>query len=207
MFSRKNLKQQFEKLLVNKNFSFNYYQKYYLRKNFLDNNNNIYNYKKSLNLGFSVYTKNYVYSHLYNNKFTFNSFLEKKNLKLNFFLKNCYKSFLNIKNKKNTFIFLFKPVKGGVFSYFLGFIGFIPKNNILILFKNFFLKIKKTYFFIFLYLFIKFKNILKCFRFNLGYVKIKVFLSYRKKNFSKVNNIKKRKSLFNCVFLLKKNWL
>ena len=205
MIIKNNLKQDFSKTAIKKIFSENYYQKYFIRKNILDNNNNLYNYKKNKDLGFSVFSSIYVYSHIYNNKFTFKSFLNKKNVSSQEYLYNFYNTLIGFKNKRNYF-YLLNPIRGGFFSYFSGYTGFVPGNNIFFFVQKFLLKKKNKIFFILKFTLTAILKIKKYLRFNSNQIKFKPILYSKKKNFSKAKINKKfsYRSRFKSVFLIKK---
>ena len=205
MINKKNLKQRFENFLTKKHFAENYYQKIYVRKNFIDTNSFLYNYKKNLETGFSKVFKILTYSHVHNNKFTFNSFLNKKNIKNKLLITNFYSSLITIKKQNKNFFFLLKPLAGGFRAYFSGMIGFIPLSNILFFVKILSSKIKRDHFFILVYSFLNISKTFKSFRVCTDFIKLKVILCSKKKNFSFVKKTTPRRFLLNSLFLFKKS--
>ena len=203
MFRKKNLKQNFQDFLIKKIFSETYYAKYYIRNNFLDASDYLYNFKKTNKHGFSLYSTIYTYSHINNNKFTFNSFLVRRNLNSKFFLKNFYNNLVTLTNKKSFFILL-KPKVGGFSCYFSGFIGSLPKNNIIFLKKIVFLGGRSILLFDLIYNLIKINKFLKCFRFYIQIIKIKIKLFCKRNNFSSVKKSFLRKLSIITTFLFKK---
>lgn len=205
MLIKNNLKQDFSKTLTKKIFSENSYQKYYIRKNIIDNNNELHNYKKNKYLGFSVFSSIYVYSHIYNNKFTFKSFLNKKNLSSQHHLCNFYNTLVSLKYKKK-FFYLLKPVKGGFLSYFSGHTGFVPANNIFFFVQKLLSKTKNKIFFMSHFIIVSFSQIKKNLRIFLTHIKLKPVSYYKRKNFSKSSVRKKGFDglRLKSVFLLKK---
>lgn len=207
MFDLKNLKQKFDNLLVQKIFSKYYYDKYYIRNEFLDTDDNFYTFNSASKQGFSICKRVFIYSHIYNNKFTFKSFLNKEIVKPKTYLKDYYNTLTTLKsNKKEFLFFLLKPQKGGYYSYYSGIIGFIPTSNVKIVAQKLFLNLKRKSFFIFFISNIyNINKTIKCFRFLLYNIKIKLLKLYKKRNFSSIKRVRHRKFSFNSIFLLKDN--
>ncbi len=205
MLIKNNLKQDFSNTAIKKIFSDNYYQKYFIRKNILDNSNNLYNYKKNKALGFSAFSSIYVYSHVYNNKFTFKSFLSKKNVSSQNYLYNFYNTLVSFKNKTKYF-YLLKPIKGGFLSHFSGYTGFVPGNNLFFFVQKFLSKTKNRLFFMLNFTSAAIFKIKRHLRVNLSQIKFKPILYNKKKNFSKAKINKKisYRLRFKSVFLIKK---
>ena len=204
MFNYKNLKQKFDTFLVQKIFSEHYYNKCYIRNEFLDTSTNFYNYKQNTKAGFSVNRSIYTYSHIYNNKFTFNSFLNKEIQHCTSYINNYCKALLTLKSKKKNFsFFLLKPKKGGFYSYYSGIVGFIPTSNVKLLIYKLLSKLKIKDFLTLVYTFTDFNKTLNCFRFFLYNIRVKLLRFYKKRHFSNAKRVIYRKILSNSIFLLK----
>jgi hypothetical protein len=204
MFNHKNLKQKFDNFLVQKIFSQHYYDKCYLRNEFLDTNSTFYNYKQNTKLGFSINRRIYTYSHIHNGKFTFNSFLNKEIGYSTSYIDKYYNTLFTLKSNKKSFsFFLLRPIKGGFYSYHSGIVGFIPTSHVKLLVHKLLSRLQIKDFITLLYNFNGTNGTLNCFRFFLYKVKIKLLRFYKKRHFSHVKRVIYRKTLSNSVFLLK----
>lgn len=204
MFNYKNLKQKFDTFLIQRIFSQHYYDKCYVRNEFLDTDINFYNYKQNTKKGFSVNRSIYTYSHIYNKKFTFNSFLNKETRHSKNYVNNYWSSLFTLKfNKRGFLFFLLRPKKGGFYSYHSGVVGFIPTSHVKLLVYKLLSKLKIKDFLALLCNFDGINKTLNCFRFFLYNIKIKLLRFYKKRHFSRAKRVIYRKTLSNSIFLIK----
>jgi hypothetical protein len=113
--------------------------------------------KKKVNLGFSFYAKNVIFSHRLNKKLRFSSFFCYTKVQKDY-ASNLLVAFDRFSNKpirqQYLFLMLVKPVKGGFIGFCNNFLGFVPRSQLIFIFKAFFKKTKlltkKNFEFIFL---------------------------------------------------------
>lgn len=217
-------------LLFKKFLNINYYNKSLIRSTLLNNNriNLIDNYSNFETLqssrikfqpiqhlkqeGLGLPTKAFTYTNRLNHfiKFRLNTCsLEFKDVNL---LSSFDKTLLSLTEKANTFntFLLLTPIKGGFKAYSSGLFGFLPSNQIKVLFlefeKNLFTFLSHDTNLDFLELFKKTLSIKKnfLFRFPLFIGKISIYPGFKKNNFSKAQKVKRKvfSSDLNIVFLV-----